>query len=479
MSDITTKFLDEVYDFKSGLSKSREEFGFGNGFVSFKDVFYNFFLPKELSELANTTEREQESCSVQRGDVFLTRTSETFDELGMSSVALKDYDKATFNGFTKRLRPKNNGEIWPEYIGYYFRSKSFRNMVTSMATMSTRASLNNEILSKLQVKYPPLPEQKAIAHILGTLDEKIELNRQMNQTLEAMAQAMFKSWFVDFDPVIDNALAAGNEIPDELQARVEKRRSVIAGDVIAIPTSREKQTQPPFKLLLHTNPTLAAQFPASFIFNEKLGKWIPEGWEVKSLENICEQVIRGFTTNYVEKSNLINLNQKVNKGDILEKQHFKYYPEDTVVPKDKFARKHDILMNSLGQGTLGRVHYYKEDSKNVVVDQHITIIRASIGSAYIYHFLKYKEGHEGLMARITGSTGMLMLNVNVIRSFEIPLPNQNLLGQFQRKVEGLYSKINSNDFETETLIQLRDRLLQELISGRVRVKDFDKIKANE
>jgi len=73
----------------------------------------------------------------------------------------------------------------------------------------------------------PLPiEQKQIAHILGTLDDKIELNRKMNETLEQMAQALFKSWFVDFDPVIDNVLAAGNEIPEELQAKAEKRKSL-------------------------------------------------------------------------------------------------------------------------------------------------------------------------------------------------------------------------------------------------------------
>ena len=78
------------------------------------------------------------------------------------------------------------------------------------------------------VDVPPLPEQKAIAHILGSLDDKIELNRKMNATLEGMAQALFKSWFVDFDPVIDNALAAGNPIPDELADRAEIRRQALA-----------------------------------------------------------------------------------------------------------------------------------------------------------------------------------------------------------------------------------------------------------
>jgi len=80
-------------------------------------------------------------------------------------------------------------------------------------------------LKVLTTKAPPLPTQKAIAHILGTLDDKIELNRRMNATLEEMARAIFKSWFIDFDPVIDNALRAGNSIPDEFAERAERRRN--------------------------------------------------------------------------------------------------------------------------------------------------------------------------------------------------------------------------------------------------------------
>jgi type I restriction enzyme S subunit len=154
--------LDQLYDFSSGLSKPRAEFGFGRGFLSFKDVFYNYFVPAELSELVNSTEKEQDSCSVKRGDVFLTRTSETIDELGMSCVALKDYPSATFNGFTKRLRPKDDTDVVPEYAGYYFRSPRFRAEVNALSNLSTRASLNNEMLGRLKIVLPNVQEQTTI-----------------------------------------------------------------------------------------------------------------------------------------------------------------------------------------------------------------------------------------------------------------------------------------------------------------------------
>lgn len=105
------------------------------------------------------------------------------------------------------------------------------------------------------------------------------------------------------------------------------------------------------------------------------------------LSDYCNDIIRGFNSKYVEKSNLINLNQKVNKGDILEKQYFKYLNDDIEVPKEKFAKRKDVLLNSLGDGTLGRVHYYNENTDNVIIDQHITIIRSDenkLPSSYIY-----------------------------------------------------------------------------------------------
>ena len=197
MSEWKEYNLNEVYDFASGLSKGAAEFGFGHGFLGFKDVFHNFFAPDELTSLVNSTEKEQESCSIKRGDVFLTRTSETDEDLGMSCVALKDYPKATFNGFTKRLRPKGNVEILPEYAGFYFRSPKFRGTVSGMSSITTRASLNNSMLAQLTIDLPPIKEQKAIADTLFSLHRKVELLEQQNKTIEQLAETLFRKWCVE------------------------------------------------------------------------------------------------------------------------------------------------------------------------------------------------------------------------------------------------------------------------------------------
>ncbi|MBA2397834.1 MAG: restriction endonuclease subunit S, partial [Bradyrhizobium sp.] len=206
--------LDQLYEFASGLSKPRSEFGEGFPFLSFRDVFYNTFVPRDLSQLVKSSETERQSLSIKRGDVFLTRTSETVDELGMSCVALTNVPNATFNGFTKRLRPKSQHEVVPEYAGYFFRSPGFRNDVYAMSSLSTRASLNNEMLARLVIVLPSLDEQTAIGQVLKALDDKIELNRRMNETLEAMARSLFQSWFVDFDPVCAKVGGRSSDLPE-------------------------------------------------------------------------------------------------------------------------------------------------------------------------------------------------------------------------------------------------------------------------
>ena len=108
--------LGKLYSVHNGLSKGRQFFGSGFPFLTFSEVFNNYFLPNKLISLVQSSEKERISCSIKRGDVFITRTSETMNELGMSSVALKDYPNATYNGFTKRLRPTTN-KVLPEYIG--------------------------------------------------------------------------------------------------------------------------------------------------------------------------------------------------------------------------------------------------------------------------------------------------------------------------------------------------------------------------
>ena len=188
----------ELYECSSGLSKAADQFGFGYPFLSYSDIFHNYYVPEKLLTLVNSTEKERKSCSVKRGDVFLTRTSETTDELGMSCVALQDYPNATFNGFAKRLRPITN-EIVPEYASYFFRSSYFRAQCMSLASLITRASLNEGMIGRLKIRYPKSKDAQAkIGSILKNYDNLIESNHKRIKILEQMAENLYKEWFVRF-----------------------------------------------------------------------------------------------------------------------------------------------------------------------------------------------------------------------------------------------------------------------------------------
>lgn len=200
--------LGELYDVSSGLSISKDSFGYGEIFISFKDVFYNWFLPSEPAERVNSSEKDQLTCSILKGDVLITRTSETSEEIGMTSVALKDYPKSTFNGFCKRLRIKPDApiEISPSFIGYLFRSRNFRKTVAQYSTMTTRASLNAASIKRMSFLFPTFEEQKGIANILSAFDDKINNLQEQNKTLEQIAQTIFAEWFGKYQ--------AGDELPN-------------------------------------------------------------------------------------------------------------------------------------------------------------------------------------------------------------------------------------------------------------------------
>ncbi len=188
--------LGELYTVHNGLSKGSKFFGSGYPFLTFSTVFNNYFIPQELDSFVQSSEAERQNYSIKRGDVFVTRTSETSDELGMSCVALKDYPNATYNGFTKRMRPFTD-RVLPEYIGYYMRMPSFRGEFLAFSTMTTRASLKNEDLLGLRIRLPEKETQKRIADILYSYDNLIENNQKQIKLLEEAAQRLYKEWFVD------------------------------------------------------------------------------------------------------------------------------------------------------------------------------------------------------------------------------------------------------------------------------------------
>lgn len=199
MINLKTYKFSDLYEMSSGVTTKSAQAGHGFPFASFSTVFNNLFLPDELPDLMDTSDKDRDRYSVEEGDIFLTRTSETLDELGMSCVAVNSIPNATYSGFLKRLRPKTKGATYPKFMAFYLRSELFRKTMNNNAVMTLRASLNEQIFSYLDLLLPEYKEQQNIGNFLFLLHQKIALNNKINAELEAMAKLIYDYWFVQFD----------------------------------------------------------------------------------------------------------------------------------------------------------------------------------------------------------------------------------------------------------------------------------------
>jgi len=310
------------------------------------------------------------------GDIVLTT------EAPLGEVAQLDDRRIALAQRVITLRGKK-GLLNNDYLKYLLQSNDIQHQLDGRGTGTTVKGIKQSELREVILKFPDLPVQESVAFILKTLDGKIENNRRTNQTLELMAQTLFKSWFVDFDPVIDNALAAGNLIPVELQERAELRKRVIA----------ERTTTPKLKPLPDDIQQL---FPSKFEHcgNNSMGiaGWIPVGWRVDKFPAGTEFregpgiLAKDF---YKEGVPLIRLAGLKNGVSLLDGCNFL----DPVKVDQKWShfklKEGDILLSS--SASLGRVAEVNNSAVGTIAYTGIISFRPIIGITnrrFLRHFLQ-------------------------------------------------------------------------------------------
>jgi type I restriction enzyme S subunit len=299
--------------------------------------------------------------------------------------------------------------------------------------------------------------QEWIGDLYFRLSYKIELNRRMNETLEGMAQALFKSWFVDFDPVIDNALAAGNPIPEPLAQRAETRRQAIANGT--------------------ANCETAQAFPASFRFTEELG-WIPEGWEVLKLNEVCERIFSGGTPRTKETSYWNGDIPWLSSGET--GQRFILRTEKTITKEGvensstRQTRKGSVVIASAGQGkTRGQTSYLCFDS---YINQSVIALETNntlLPDSFLFFDLarRYEEFRQ--ISDAHSSRGSL--TTKLLAEIDVVTPSGQSLSKFGTYAGESINKISRNAVQAEELSKLRDVLLPKLISGELRIPQAEKM----
>ncbi len=357
-----------------------------------------------------------------------------------------------------RLRV-NKAKAIPSFVYYCVSSpESVRKIIRDSESTGV-PKINLEYLRSFPIKLPSLEAQKNITHILGTLDDKIELNRQTNQTLESLAQALFKSWFVDFDPVIDNALAAGNDIPEPLKARAAARQAL--GD--------ERKPLPE---------EIRHEFPDAFEFVDEMG-WVPRGWKLSSVDS--EFTLKGGATPSTKNSEFWE------DGDI---------PWTT--PKDLSDSETKVLLGTarkitaaglakISSGLLPEctvlmssrapVGYLALPTIPVAINQgYIALICDKVLSP-VYAVQWLETVMDDVKQRASGTT-FAEISKKSFREIPLIVPGEACVEAFSSITEDLYKTMECNLHTSERLSKTRDTLLPKLLSGELTIPDAEKLAAN-
>jgi type I restriction enzyme S subunit len=383
------------------------------------------FIPEKFTKIDSETHRALARSAIQENDVLFSIAG----AIGRVAITPKDILPANTNQALAIIRPRTE-IIHPRYLYYWLRTNLAQQYAASRVVQSVQANVSLSELASAKIPLPSLAEQQAIVHILGTLDDKIELNRRMNEMQEAMARAIFKSWFVDFDPV--RAKMAGRQ-----------------------PSGMDAAT--------------AALFPDSFE-DSPLDK-VPKGWRVYPVGEVVE-VGGGSTPSTKEPAYW--------DGQI----HW-------ATPKDLSVLHSPVLLDTerriteagLGQigsrvypkGTLllssrAPIGYLAISEIAVAVNQGMIAVACGPNPSNHYMLQWTRTNMEVIESRASGTTFQEISKSN-FRSIPVTIPADEVMKAFTERVEPLHRRMVNNLRVSRTLAAVRDALLPKLISGEIRVMD--------
>ena len=417
--------LGSLTEWTSGGTPSKQEPSYWNGDIPWISASTMKTIRLENSELKITASGlEHGSRSAEAGSVLLlVRGSELHKRIpiGIATRTL------AFNQDVKALKAR--ASLMPEYLLYWFLGNVETLLNKVEFTGIGAGKLDTDVLKNLPFQLPSLPEQRAIAHILGTLDDKIELIRRMNETLEAMAQALFKSWFVDFDPVRAKAEGRDTGLPKEI----------------------------------------ADLFPDGFEESE-LGE-IPRGWKVgvlsESVKLIRENVKPSDNPDYIFEYFSIpafdnGQMPQVEHGEHIKSQKWRVLPGTILLSKLNPEIERVWLVDLI-------------NSDRAVCSTEFLVLYPTplINISFLYCFLKSTDFRNAIESLITGtSKSHQRSQPNSILNIKNLRPQKEVLEIFENIVDPLINEVLVCRRQIKLLAQLRDAILPKLLSGEIRAAEF-------
>ncbi|CAN7252942.1 restriction endonuclease subunit S [Pseudomonas sp. LjRoot71] len=395
---------------RNGIYKQKEFHGRGCKIINMGELFSFPRLHDVPMKRVELTEKEQSKSLVQKGDLLFARRSLVAEGAGRCSIVSEVNEPTTFESSIIRARP-NPELVSSDYLYYFFSSRLGRELMATILRQMAVSGITGSDLMELEIECPELEQQKSIAALLSSMDDRITLLRETNATLEAIAQALFKSWFVDFDPV---------------RAKAEGRQP----EGIAAPT--------------------AALFPDSFEESE-LGL-VPKGWRVGSLGDIAS--IKG--------------------GKQLEKEFFKDRGVNPIFG-GAGVMGHTDLKNAEGFViTVGRVGAYCGQFfwhiGEAWVNNNASHIQPILSpdAVWTYQWLRATN-----IDHIKKGAAQPFVSNGDLAELKLALPVGELAERFVEVIAPVYEQMASLQVQAQTLTQLRDTLLPRLISGQLRLPEAE------
>jgi len=322
----------------------------------------------------------------------------------------------------------NVEECDPKFISYQLQTEAHRNWMIQHAAGTTMPSLNEGIILRIPIVLKPLAEQRAIAGVLGALDDKIELNRRMNATLESMARALFQSWFVDFDPV---------------RAKLDGRQ----------PVGMDDET--------------ADLFPDSFQDSE--AGHIPKGWTSQRLPeaievNPCRVLKSGTIAPYLDMKNLPTEGHSAE--EVIDREFTsgtKFQNGDTLLAR---------ITPCLENGKTGYVDFLADGQVGWGSTEYIVLSpKPPLPPQFGYLLARSDTLRTHAIQNMTGTSGRQRVPSECFNTFWLAVPTPEIARRFDEITGSLMAKIKTNATESRTLATLRDTLLPKLLSGELSVAE--------
>ena len=426
----TARLGDHVTHQKGFAFKSAEYRPSGHPIVRVSNFTDRSIDMAECSYLDHDTVQQYEAYKLKHRDAVIATVgswpTNPASVVGKAICVPEKAEGALLNQNAVRLRTKS--DLDQRYLFYLLKQPDFQTYIVGTAQGSaSQASITLNDIFGFEFQRPPLSEQKAIAAVLGALDDKIELNRRMNATLEAMARALFQSWFVDFDPV---------------RAKLDGR--------------------PPAAL----DPATAALFP-EHLEDSPLGH-IPKGWKVGKIQDCCVQIQNGGTPRrneprFWDGGNIPWLASGEVRQSIITATESFITEEGLAESSAKWVPAFSTVVALYG-ATAGQVSF---TSSHLTTNQAVCALIPKKDFAF-FNYLTMREATAELENKAVGSAQQ-NISKGIVEETKVVLPPPALIERFAATASPMFERWISNLHQSRTLATLRDTLLPKLLSGELSV----------